>query len=244
VEFTIDELTALVLQHSRLAMQSRKAADELIKTADEYDKLAQVYLEAGKRFRREVEEKESKMNIRKIITNTSLVLLTIMALVIVLYAMPFALTKVIAQDAPLVTNTPAVTAAINGQPVEATLEPVSTPSPVENTSSLLSILLDKLGMFALIGAVIVLAFKTSGLIPADTVDKVLARGFDLAKGLADTTPTPVDNQLIDIVQPIISKLIADELAKRDAGTVTPIPLQTTTTVSVPPMTYTDLTPKV
>jgi len=202
VTLNIDEITALVLQHSRLAMQARKMAEE-------YDKLAQVYLEAGKRFRREKEEQESKMNIRKIISGVSVLLLIVMVCGFALSSQP----RTLAQDVPAVTAT--VAASINGNPVEATLEPVQ-PTPADTTTSVFSIVLDKLGEFVLIIAVVALAFKTGSLIPADTVDKVLARGFDLAIGLADSTSTPVDNEILGIAKPIVLKWVTDELAKRDA----------------------------
>jgi len=150
------------------------------------------------------------MNLRKIITS-------VVMLVLFSFLMMGSLT--LAQDAPLVTNTPLVAAT-----AEVTPEPVVT--PVETGSRDLSVVVDALKELALIAALIVLAFKTSSLIPATTVDKVLARGFDLAKGLADGTPTPIDNRLLEIAQPIISKLIADELAKRDANyTLTKSPIQ-------------------
>lgn len=210
MEFTIDELTALVFQHTRRAMQARKTANELMALADEDDKLALIYLEVGKRLKRSDDERESKMNLRKIITS-------VVMLVLFSFLMMGSLT--LAQDAPLVTNTPLVAAT-----AEVTPEPVVV--PVETGSRDLSVVVDALKELALIAALIVLAFKTSSLIPATTVDKVLARGFDLAKGLADGTPTPIDNRLLEIAQPIISKLIADELAKRDANyTLTKSPIQ-------------------
>ena len=225
MEFTIDELTALVFQHTRRAMQARKTANELMALADEDDKLAIVYLEVGKRLTREENEKESKMNLRKIITGASM-------LVLLSFLLMGSLT--LAQDAPLVTNTPLVAAT-----AEVTPEPVVT--PVETGSRDLSVVVDALKELALIAALIVLAFKTSSLIPATTVDTVLARGFDLAKGLADGTPTPIDNRLLEIAQPIISKLIADELAQRNkpqmelyptSGTVTATQPNGTTTTTI------------
>jgi len=228
VEFTIDELTALVFQHTRRAMQARKTANELIALADEDDKLALVYLEVGKRLKRSDDERESKMNLRKIITS-------VVMLVLFSFLMMGSLT--LAQDAPLVTNTPLVAAT-----AEVTPEPVVT--PVETSSRDLSVLIEALKEFALIVAVIVLAFKTAGLIPAKTVDDVLARGFELAAGLAAGTPNTLDDDVVKIAKELIPRLIADELAKRDgvqpqinlyptSGTVTATqPIATTTTTIV------------
>lgn len=200
MEFTIDELTALVFQHTRRAMQARKTANELMALADEDDKLALVYLEVGKRLKRSDDERESKMNLRKIITS-------VVMLVLFSFLMMGSLT--LAQDAPLVTNTPLVAAT-----AEVTPEPVVV--PVETGSRDLSVLIEALKEFALIVAVIVLAFKTAGLIPAKTVDDVLARGFELAAGLAAGTPNTLDDDVVKIAKELIPRLIADELAKRDS----------------------------
>jgi len=206
VEFTIDELTALVLEHGRRAMQSRKTAEALLKLAAEDDRLAQVYLEAGKRVRREADEQESKMNMRKIISGVSMLVLMVCLLSVS--------SLTLAQDATLVTNTPQAAAT-----AEVTLEPVTTHAPVTQPADNTALILETLKELVLIAALIVLAFKTAGLVTADVLDKALARGFDLAKGLADISPTPIDNELLKIAQPIISKIIDDELAKRDAATI-------------------------
>ena len=199
MEFTIDELTALVLQNSRTALQLRKSADEL-------DKLAQVYLEAGKRINREREAKVSKMKIRRIISG-------VMVLVLLAFLSIGSLT--VAQDVPEATDSIPVLATLNGTPVEATLVPTTPNAPADDGSAtLVSVVLDKLIELGLIAAVVVLAFKTAGLVPQESVDKVLARAFDLAKSIADGTPTDVDNRLLEVAQPIITKLIDDALAKR------------------------------
>lgn len=213
MEYSIDELTALVLQHSRLARQLRKSADE-------HDKLAQVYLEIGKRSRRDAEAKESKLNIQKIITSISM-------LILVSFLMMGSLT--LAQDTALVTNTPqaAATAEVTA---EVTQEPVTTHAPASQPADNTALILETLKELALIAALIMLAFKVAGLVTPDVLDKALARGFDLAKGLADTTPTPIDNRLLEIAQPIISKIIDDELAKRATVTITQSTLQSNTTV--------------
>ena len=123
MEFNIDELTALVLQNSRLAKQSRKAAAELLTLADEYDKLAIVYLEVGKRMNREDEAKEGKMNIRKIISGVSM--LVVMMLV---FSLVYGSRLTLAQDVTLATNTPQLVAT--AQPtIEVTAEPnINVPS--------------------------------------------------------------------------------------------------------------------
>lgn len=94
-----------------------------------------------------------------------------------------------------------------------TVTPAPTPAP-DTHSSDVSAIIEALKEFALILAVVVLAFKTGSLIPPDTVDGVLARGFDLANGLADKTPTPVDNQFLEIAKPIVLKWVQDELTKK------------------------------
>lgn len=180
-------------------MQARKTAAELMALADEDDKLAIVYLEVGKRLTREENEKESKMNLRKIITGASM-------LVLLSFLLMGSLT--LAQDAPLVTNTPLVAAT-----AEVTPEPVVTPAPVD-TSRDLSVLIEALKEFALIVAVIVLAFKTAGLITPEVMDKALARGFELAAGLAAGTPNTLDDSVVKIAKELVPRLIADELAKR------------------------------
>ena len=110
MELTIDEITALVLEHGRLAMLYRK-------TAAEHDRLAQVYLEAGKRFNRENEEKESKMKLRKILSG-------VLPLILLLVLMG-SLFVTRADDAtPEATEAVSVVATVNGNAVEATLEPV------------------------------------------------------------------------------------------------------------------------
>ncbi len=111
MELTIDEVTTLVFQHSRLAMQARKLADE-------HDRLAQVYLEVGNRFHRENEEKASKMKLRKIMSGVLSLL--------VLFVLMGSLSVTRAQD--VAEATAAVTASVNGNPVEATLEPGNQPT--------------------------------------------------------------------------------------------------------------------
>lgn len=97
MQFTIEELTVLVFQHTKLAMQARKLADE-------HDRLAQVYLEAGKRVKREAEEKESKMKLRKILTS---VLSLVLAFVLV-----GSLSVARAQDVVTTEPTPEPTAVV------------------------------------------------------------------------------------------------------------------------------------
>lgn len=222
MEFTIDELTALVLEHGRRAMQSRKTAEALLKLAAEDDRLAQVYLEAGKRVRREADEQESKMTMRKIISGVSVLVLMVCLLSVSSFTL--------AQDA-----TEAAT-------VEATavVAPVTVTPPVEQPADNTALILETLKELALIIALIVLAFKVAGLVTADVMDKALARGFDLAKELADTTPTPIDNSILEIAQPIISKLIADELAKQRTVTITPNTLQNVTVPTIGTSTFTDV----
>jgi len=201
VELTIDELTALVLEHGRLAMLYRK-------TAAEHDKLAQVYLEAGKRFNRQEEEQESKMNIRKIISGVSMVLLVVFLI--------GSLNLTMAQGEPEATA--AVTASVNGNPVEATLEPVDKSTPVDQTPSLLNIVLDKLIIIAAIIGLIVLALKVAGTVPKETFDSAIEKGFSLAKEITLSTATPIDDAALELFKPGLTKWLDDEFAKR-AGVV-------------------------
>jgi len=102
--------------------------------------------------------------------------------------------------------------------IVVTPAPVETPAPVDTHTSDINAILEALKEFALIVAVVVLAFKTGSLIPASTVDNVLMRGFDLAQGLADKTPTTIDNQVLELAKPILLKFIEDELSKRNPPT--------------------------
>jgi len=224
VELTIDEITTLVFQHSRLAIQARKLADE-------HQRLSDVYLEVGKRFNREHEEKESKMKLRNILSG---ILTLVLMLVLV-----GSLSVTRAQGEPEATA--AVTASVNGNPVEATLEPTGGTDTTTSENNTLRITLEAVKDYALIIAVVLLAFKTSGLIPQETVDKVLARGFDLAKGLADTTPTPIDNQLLEIAKPVVLKWVQDELARQGSELKNVSINLTAPTSAVPPMTKMDFT---
>lgn len=226
MELTISEITTLVFQHSKLAMQLRKSADE-------HDKLAQVYLEVGKRFNREVEEKESKMKLRNIMTS-------ILMLVLVAVLMGSSLRPTVAQDVSEATAV--VTASVNGNPVEATLEPVHQPAePVDQTSSILNVILDKLITIGAIIGLIVLAYKTAGLVPKETFDSALEKGFDLAKGITSVTPTSIDDTVLELVKPGLTKWLDDEFAKRAAVPNALNLTLTQPTVTVPPMTKTDFT---
>jgi hypothetical protein len=232
VEFTIDELTALVLQHGRLAMQARKLADE-------HDRVAQIYLQAGKRVHREIEqanreaeEKESKMNLRKIISGVLMLVLMLMVFSFSLSSQP----KTLAQDVTAITT---VQATVNGQPVEATLEPVSdqpTESHPDNTALILSTLKD----IILYGGLVFLAFKTGKLIPAESVKSFMESAFDFGKQLANQTTTPIDNDALKFFQPIIEQAVIAALAKRDAAPAPPAAVN----ITIPPMQPVDLTPQV
>jgi hypothetical protein len=235
VEFTIDELTALVLEHGRRAIQARKTAEELLKLAAEDDRLAQVYLEAGKRVNRQKEEQESKMNIRRIISGVSVLLLVLMVFSFALSSQA----RTLAQDVPGATATMPVQATVNGQPVEATLEPVSdqpTESHPDNTALILSTLKD----IILYGGLVFLAFKTGKLIPAESVKSFMESAFDFGKQLANQTTTPIDNDALKFFQPIIEQAVIAALAKRDAAPAPPAAVN----ITIPPMQPVDLTPQV
>jgi len=222
VEFTIDELTALTLTHGRAANHARKAAELLLKVADENDNLAQIYLEAGKRIGREAEAKESKVKLRSIITSV---------LVLVLMSVFLMGGLTLAQDTP--AQPVAVTASINGQPVEATLEPVTHiindypadvtlgtgQQPVNGAtdSNTLNTVLDKVILIIAIVGLLVLTFKTAGLVPRETFDSAIAKAFALAKELTMMTATPIDDAALDLIKPGLTKWLEDELAKRANG---------------------------
>lgn len=198
---TIDELTVLVLQHSRARMAKRKAARELLMSAREDERLKTVYLEIAKRISREEEAKESKMKLRGILLSVvMLVLLSFLLMGTVAHA----------QDA---TVEPVVTAI-----VEATPEiPVSPVQPVDATVSIWSMLLDKVGDIAMIVAIIILAFMTGKLIPADVVLKSFDNGAAVIKTITAATPTSIDDTWATIIAEVTRRVIAEELAKRDAA---------------------------
>lgn len=209
MEFTIDELTALTLTHGRAANYARKAAELLLKVADENDNLAQIYLEAGKRIGRETEAKESKVKLRSIITSV---------LVLVLMGVFLMGSLTLAQDAtPAATESVAVTASVNGNVVEATLEPVGQPDNGESTTGTLNTVLDKVIIIIAIIGVVLLAFKTAGLVPKETFDSAIAKGFALAKELTAITPTTLDDAALDLLKPGLTAWLNDELAKRANG---------------------------
>lgn len=114
--------------------------------------------------------------------------------------------SVLAQD-ELVTNTPSA---------EVTVEPVVTPAPVVDvppaggpfepiTSNLIEIVL--------LVAVVILALQTKNLIPVETVDKVLGKAFQYAKEVTSKTDTPLDDNVVGIVEEVVRRIIRDELAK-------------------------------
>lgn len=203
--FTIDELTVLVLQHSRARMAKRKAARELLISAREDERLKAVYLEIAKRIARENEAKESKMKLRGI-------LLSVLMLVVLLMV---SMTVVGAQEA-----TPEPLATLLATP-EVTLDaPVEPLAPADTTVSIWSMLLDKIGDIAMIAAIIVLAFMTGKLIPAEVVLKSFDNGATLIKTITAATPTPADDNLVSIIAEVTRRVIAEELAKRDAPPTT------------------------
>nr|MBA3867795.1 hypothetical protein [Anaerolineae bacterium] len=215
MEFTIDELTALVLQHGRMAMQLRKAAAE-------HDKVAQIYLEAGKRIRREEEEQESKMNIRKIISGISVLMLIVVVFGFALSSQ----TRTLAQDVPAAT----VEATVNGQPVEATLiapaltpVPEQSPTPADNGTAIVHEIGQELVILVLIVGLVLLAFKCAGLVPKETFDSALSKGFGILTGLADRSPTPIDNTLLETFGPMLLTWLDKELDKRQGIAIVPIP---------------------
>lgn len=130
-DFTIDEITLLVLQHSRRAKVNRKAAaayrtaaEMLDEVAKEDDLLAGVYLQAGVRLRRQLEDKETQVNRKTILRG----LLTLVLVSLVVFLMGSV--AVVAEDVPVETASPTS---------EATDEPVITPTqpPVEQPTGVI-----------------------------------------------------------------------------------------------------------
>lgn len=208
MEFTIDELTALTLTNGRAANHARKAAELLLKVADEHDNLAQIYLEAGKRIGRETEAKESKVKLRGIITSV---------LVMVLMSMFLMGGLTLAQDAtPDAAATESVTHVINDYPADMTLGTGQQPS-IDAPTGTLSTVLDKVIIIIAIFGVVLLAFKTAGLVPKETFDSAINKGFALAKDLTSMTPTPIDDAALELIKPGLTKWLEDELSRRASG---------------------------
>lgn len=244
MEFTIDELTALVLEHGRRAIQARKTAAELTALAAEDDRLAQVYLEAGKRVNREKEERESKMNIRRIISGVSVLVLLLMVFSFGLSSQA----RTLAQDAQgtaIATAISTIQATVNGQPVDATLVPtvVATQQPTDSTDSVkipmpVLVIVGLFAMIALCGVLLLISQVIKALekmYPQGTVttmSKALADGLEqILRQLnlnAPKTDTPADDFLLAITDPLTKAIIAK---LREQGVVIP---------STPP---TDLTPQ-
>lgn len=231
MEFTIDELTALVLEHGRRAIQARKTAEELLKLAAEDDRLAQVYLEAGKRVNRQKEEQESKMNIRRIISGVSVLLLILMVFGFALSSQ----SRTLAQDVPVATAMTTVQATVNGQPVDATLVPtvVATQQPSDSTDSVkipmpVLVIVGLFAMIALCGVLLLISQVIKALekmYPQGTVttmSKALADGLEqILKQLnlnAPKTDTPADDFLLAITDPLTKAIIAK---LREQGVVIP-----------------------
>jgi len=120
-----------------------------------------------------------------------------------------------AQD-DLLTNTPEA---------EVTVEPVVTPAPVVDVppvDSPLKPITDNLVEIVLLVAVVILALQTKNLIPVDTVDKVLSKAFQYAKEVTGKTSTPLDDNVVGIVEEVVRRIIRDELAKGDEAIETSV----------------------
>lgn len=109
-----------------------------------------------------------------------------------------------AQDT-LVTNTPVA---------EVTVEPVVTPAPVVDVpaDNPFAPITDNLIEIVLLVAVVILALQTKNLIPVETVDKVLGKAFQYAKEVTEKTATPIDDNVVGIVEEVVRRIIKDELA--------------------------------
>ena len=147
------------------------------------------------------------MTMRKIISGV----LVLVLMLCVLSVSSFTL----AQDVPLAT----VEATVNGQPVEATLIPVTTPAPVDNGVSVTHEVFQGLITLALIIGLIALAFRTAGLVPKETFDSAIDKGFGVLGALAGRTDTPFDDKLVEFAKPTLKAWLDAELAKRDAATI-------------------------
>ena len=139
-------------------------------------------------------------------------LLVVVAIIAILAAILFPVFAQDATEAP--TPAPEVTEVVQ-------LPPVATDTPVivvnnppatgtEGSSLLLHFALEGVLTFA----VIFLALKQSKLIPPETVDSVLARFFELVKGVTAKTETPLDDTLVTITEDVVRKLIQQEIQKQ------------------------------
>lgn len=120
-----------------------------------------------------------------------------------------------AQD---VTPEPVATEVVVVPPAptaEATVEPpvVVVNPPATQDNSLASLLLGKLFDGALILAVIMLAFRQGKLIDPQTADNAMTSMFGLIKELTAKTPTKVDDELVDIAEPVTRQWVQDQLKK-------------------------------
>lgn len=109
----------------------------------------------------------------------------------------------LAQD-ELLTNTPVA---------EVTPEPVVTPAPVVDVpaDSPFAPIVDNFVEIMLLVAVVILALQTKNLIPVETVDKVLGKAFQYAKEVTEKTATPIDDNVVGIVEEVVRRIIKDEL---------------------------------
>lgn len=113
-----------------------------------------------------------------------------------------------AQD-EFATNTPAAELTAEA-PVPAPLDdvpPVEQPSPFAGLG-------DHIFELVLLVAVVILAFNTKNLIPAELVDKVMEKGFGYAKEVTSKTATTLDDEAVAVTEDILRRIVKDELAKR------------------------------
>jgi len=109
----------------------------------------------------------------------------------------------------LVTNTPAA---------EVTAEPVAPPAPLDDApaaDSPLKPITDNLVEIVLLVAVVILALQTKNLIPVTTVDQVLDKAFHYAKEVTAKTDTPLDDNVVSIVEDVVRRIIRDEMTKNN-----------------------------
>lgn len=135
MDFTIDELTVLVFQHTRSRMAKRKAARELLISAREDERMKTAYLEIARRLKREEEAKEGKMKLKGLLFS-----------VLMVFLMSFLLMGSVAtaQEPTAIAEGVIVEATVNGEPVDAVLvdptaEVVATEEPTADATQVITV---------------------------------------------------------------------------------------------------------
>lgn len=150
---------------------------------------------------------------------------TVVALAIFL-AIFLLLGVVSAEDNVLATNTP-IPAVLNGQPVEATLEPTAAPNPLGDylpTSTELSDTFAKYLVLIVAVALLIMGtlfYRTSGLLAAGmpqwafmALQSAANTGLDDLQQRAKETPTPLDDAVVTTLRGLFDQWVKDETDKR------------------------------